>query len=395
MEKRSSFVMGILCGVCLTLMVSLGVKAAAGELSLNVLTSGSSQDSSELTLNENRIARKLQTIEGIINDYFYGDIDSEQVEAYIYKGLIAGLEDTYAAYYTGEELAQLKESTSGTYEGIGVTVMQDAETGDVTIVQCYENTPAFEAGLQAGDVIRKINQESVDGMDLNTVVSLIKTSEGDSVMITVSRDGGELDIPVERETVEVPTVKSEMLDGNIGYLQITEFDTVTVEQFIAAKEELEAEGMEKLIVDLRDNLGGTLDSVCDILREILPKGLIVYTQDKNGERTEYSCDGEKELQIPMAVLINGYSASASEIFAGAVKDYGIGTLVGTTTYGKGIVQKTVGLSDGSAVKLTIAKYFTPLGNDIHGKGIEPDIEIEAEEGQTDHQLQAAIDALNK
>jgi len=194
-----------------------------------------------------------------------------------------------------------------------------------------------------------------------------------------------------------------MLEGKTGYIAITEFDTITEEQFNTALAELEAQGMEKLIIDLRNNLGGVLQTVCNMLEQMLPEGLIVYTENKDGERTEYKSDGKHQFQKPLAVLINENSASASEIFAGAIKDYGIGTLVGTTTYGKGIVQRIVNLDDGTAVKLTIAKYYTPNGNDIHGKGIEPDVEVELNdnlkqkteiEKEEDNQLQKAIEILS-
>ena len=238
------------------------------------------------------------------------------------------------------------------------------------------------------------------------MVNEIKTGEKDAIELTVRREGEteEQTILLTRRAVDIPTVTSEMLENNIGYLEISEFDTVTLEQFQEAKASLEEQGMEKLIVDLRNNPGGNLSTVVDILKEILPEGLIVYTEDRYGERTEYSCDGEKELTIPLAVLINGESASASEIFAGAVKDYGIGTLVGTTTFGKGIVQRIVELSDGTAVKLTIAKYYTPKGNNIHEKGIEPDVEVELDKEleqlitipkDQDNQLQKAIEVLEE
>ncbi|MDO5423601.1 MAG: S41 family peptidase [Eubacteriales bacterium] len=407
MEKRSSFLTGAMCGICLTLLLLLGVRfgtEAAQRQELSAAIDETEGESEKLNLDLEQSSQKIQAIEEIINEYFYDEVDAEKVEDYLYKGLIAGLGDPYAAYYTEEELASMLESTSGEYDGIGVTVTQDQQTGEVTIVKCYENTPAAEVGLLPGDIITKVNDEETSAMDLNNVVSLIKTAEGETVKITIEREGSaeELVFYVERRKVEIPTVEYEMLENQIGYIRIAEFDTVTEEQFLAAKEALESQGMEKLIIDLRSNLGGVLDTVCEILREILPEGLIVYTEDKNGVRENFECDGTKELQIPLAVLINGYSASASEIFAGAVKDYGIGTLVGTTTYGKGIVQQTIRLSDGSAVKLTIAKYFTPLGQDIHGKGIEPDVEVELDEAlanqieitkEEDNQLQKAIEVL--
>lgn len=283
---------------------------------------------------------------------------------------------------------------------------QNRTTGMVVIVRCYEGTPSAESGLLPGDVLYSVNDTQVTGMDLTEVVSMIKTEPGDTVKIEVAREGEEdyLSFDVPRAPIEVPTVEYEMLDGKIGYIEIVEFDTVTEAQFSNALDDLEEQGMEKLIIDLRNNPGGVLGTVCNMLEQILPKGLIVYTEDKNGNRTEYKSDGSHEFKKPLAVLVNGNSASASEIFAGAVKDYGIGTLVGTKTFGKGIVQRIISLNDGTGIKLTVAKYFTPKGNDIHQVGIEPDVEVELDEAlkqkvtiekSEDNQLQKAIEILGQ
>ena len=340
----------------------------------------------------------------MINEYYYNDVDEEKVVDWMYKGLMAGLDDPYAAYYTEEELTSVTNDINGSYEGIGATLSKDSETGEITVVSCYEDTPAEEAGMLPGDTILTMNGESVQDMELSDMVSAIQSGEYDTITFTIKREGSneELSITVEPRVVDVPTVESEMLENKIGYIKVTEFDNVTVDQFRNAKETLTSQGMEKLIIDLRNNPGGNLKTVLAMLDEILPEGLVVYTEDKNGERTEYYCDGENELQIPLVVLVNSQSASASEIFAGAVKDYGIGTLVGETTYGKGIVQMDVNLSDGTAMKLTVSKYFTPNGNDIHEVGIEPDVEVALEEGleqmvtipkDQDNQLQKAIEIL--
>ena len=189
-----------------------------------------------------------------------------------------------------------------------------------------------------------------------------------------------------------------MLDSNIAYIQIAQFEDVTGDQFTEQIAKAREDGMKALILDLRNNPGGTLTSVIEVARQLLPKGLIVYTEDKNGERDEYKCDGSHELEVPMVVLVNENSASASEILSGAIKDYGIGTLLGTTTFGKGIVQKVFGITDGSAVKLTISHYYTPNGNDIHGVGIEPDETLDLDVDQylkdgTDNQLERATEIL--
>ena len=411
MSDGKKFGKGFLCGV----FASAAIAAAgfgivrgvdhAGRDAQGLTAVEKSGAVSELHLDTNKIESKIEKIEEVINENYLNDVDAGEVEAQIYKGLLNGLGDSYAAYYTEEELQKLQESTSGEYKGIGAKLSQDPETGIVTVVTCFEGAPAEKAGLLPGDIIYSVNDTEITGMDLTDVVSLIKTAEGKTVHMEIVRDGEDdyLGVDVERAEVSVPTVAYKMLKDHIGYIAISEFDAVTVDQFSEALARLEEQGMEKLIIDLRNNLGGLLQACCDMLRQILPEGMIVYTEDKYGEREEYTCDGTHEFTKPMAVLVNGYSASAAEIFSGAVKDYGIGTLVGTTTFGKGIVQSIVYLEDGTAVKLTISKYFTPNGTDIHEKGIEPDVTVELDESlknkvtiteEEDNQLQKAIEILN-
>jgi len=411
MENNKRFLNGVLCGVFVTIIFGMilfyGNDRLREYVSVSAETEEISVENSGNILNIDKadIQKKVENIEAVINQYYLDNIDSEQVENQMYKGLVAGLGDPYASYYTAEELQKMQESTAGQYVGIGATLTQDKNTGIISIVRCFEGTSSEQAGLLPGDIIYKLNDTEVTGMDLNTVVTMIKTEEGATIRLSIARDGETdyLEFDVERQEVKIPTVTYEMLEGKTGYIAITEFDTITEEQFNTALAELEAQGMEKLIIDLRNNLGGVLQTVCNMLEQMLPEGLIVYTENKDGERTEYKSDGKHQFQKPLAVLINENSASASEIFAGAIKDYGIGTLVGTTTYGKGIVQRIVNLADGTAVKLTIAKYYTPNGNDIHGKGIEPDVEVELNdnlkqktelEKEEDNQLQKAIEILS-
>ena len=410
MEKDNRFMKGFLSGLCAMFILAGVLLFVKGEMIKREQkaseTLHETENTDTLHLDQEKVERKLNNIEDVINQYYLDEIDQNEVESWMYKGLIAGLGDTYAAYYTKEELQKTTEATSGSYKGIGAVLTQDRTTGLVTIVRCYEGTPSAEAGLLPGDVIYSINDTAVTGTDLTEVVSMIKTEPGDTVKIEVVREGEDdyLSFDVGRAAIEVPTVNSEMLEGKIGYIEITEFDTITETQFAEALQSLENQGMEKLIIDLRNNPGGVLSTVCNMLEQILPEGLIVYTEDKDGNRTEYKSKGGNEFQKPLAVLVNGNSASASEIFAGAVKDYGIGTLVGTKTFGKGIVQRIITLNDGTAVKLTVSKYFTPKGNDIHEKGIEPDVEVELEESlkqkvtiekAEDNQLQKAIEILNQ
>lgn len=320
---------------------------------------------------------KLELIEKIIDTYFYEeDIDREILAEGAYKGMVEALGDPYSQYYTAEELAKLYEDSEGIYYGVGAYVSLDTVTGYAKISGVIAGTPAEEADLHADDIIYMVDGVDVYGMSLQEVVSLIKGEEGTTVHLTLVRDGEEIEKDVMRRQVESPTVVYEMHENGMAYIQITEFDIVTVSQFEEAMMTAREEGMKGLIIDLRSNPGGNLSSVVDICRMLLPEGLIVYTEDRDGRRQEYKCDGKNEIEVPMVVLIDGNSASASEIMAGAIKDYGIGTLIGTTTFGKGIVQRPVEMSDGSAVKLTISSYFTPKGTNIHGIGIEPDVVCE-------------------
>lgn len=346
---------------------------------------------------------KLKEIKALIDRYYLEDVDEDQLEAYTYKGLLAGLGDPYSTYYTKEEYEDLTESMEGVFSGIGAVLQQDADDGTIKVVRVIKDSPAEEAGVKANDILYKIEEKKISSdEDLSEVVSRVKGKEGTNVNLTFLRNEEEMDFTITRKQIENPTVEYEMLDQSIGYIQITEFEEVTVDQFENAMEELEKDGMEKLVLDLRDNPGGLLSSVVSIADQFIGEGMIVYTEDKNGNREEYTADSKEAFDQPLAVLINGNSASASEILAGAIQDYKIGTLVGTTSFGKGIVQSTIKLPDGSALKLTISSYYTPEGRNIHEKGIDPDVEVELDESledqssikkSEDNQLQKAIEVL--
>lgn len=347
---------------------------------------------------------KADAIQSIIDEYFYFDSDESVMTESVYKGLMEGLDDPYSVYYTPEEYAKLQESTSGEYVGIGVQVQRDPDTGLITMIKPFKGGPAADAGILKGDVLVGVDDLDLlnSDMELSEVVKLIKGEEGSIVKVTVEREGEAepLTFEVIRRTVDNPTVEYEMLDNNIGYISIAEFYEKTAEQYIAAVKDLESQGMKGLIVDVRDNPGGLLASVVDILDFMLPEGKIVYTKDKNGNiLEEYNSTDKESFDLPMVVLANENSASAAEIYTGALKDYKMATIVGQNTFGKGIVQRLFPLQDGSCVKLTISKYFTPNGNDIHKVGIAPDIEVELPdelkkeievEKSQDTQLQAAI-----
>ena len=388
--KHGTYVKGVATGVVLTVLAGGGIKAVQ-------------YCRSDEILSDLAFTQKIKYLENMIDEEYLGEISTDKLEEGVYAGLIYGLGDVYSRYYTKDEYEQESVTTEGSYVGIGVA-MQKYTAGGVQIVECYKGSTAEEAGIKVDDVITAINGEDITDTELQDVVSMIKDNEDKDVVLTVQRKGEDTqEITVKVSNVELPSVFGEMLDENTGYIQITEFKGVTVEQYEAVFADLKEQGMERLVVDLRDNPGGLLNVVCDILRDILPEGLIVYTEDKNGNRSEETCDGKNPLDMPLAVLVNGNSASASEIFAGAVKDYGLGTIVGTTTYGKGVVQSIRQLSDGSAVKLTIANYYTPKGNSINKTGIQPDVEVELSPEllnqeeithEEDNQLQAALNSLN-
>ena len=332
-------------------------------------------------------------------------MDDEDLGQGLDKGLLEGVGDTYTAYYTPEEYESLMVSATSSLSGIGVVLQQDPDTLQVTVAHVYEGSPAEKAGILANDSVVQVEDIRANTMELSELVTHIRGEKGTVVHLKLYRKGesGYLDVEVTRDIVDVPTVSGEMLQDDIGYIMIVEFGEKTGEEFAKEVTELEKQGMKSLIVDLRDNPGGMVNSVTEILDQILPEGVTVWTQDKNGNKKEYTSDAAC-MDYPMAVLINGNSASSSEIFAGAIRDYKYGTLIGTKTFGKGIVQSIRKLSDGSAIKLTTAKYFTPNGENIHGEGIEPDIELEYEyldpdaekyDKMDDNQILKAIEVLSK
>lgn len=404
MENKKQFFGGVAVGV-----IAAAVVAGGAVFANQALTKASDEkkaESGELNLTGSAVQEKLGEIENLVEKYYLNDIDTEEVENYLYKGMIAGLDDAYGAYYTKEEYQSMKDSTNGSYYGIGVEMTQNMTTGIITITRVFDDSPAEEAGLLPGDVLYKVSDTEVTGEDLTKVVTMVKGADGTTVAIEIAREGESdyLTFEVERRMIELVTVKHKMLDGNIGYIAISSFDDVTVNQFMEALDDLENQGETALIIDLRNNGGGLVSTACSILDRLLPEGLIVYTEDKYGNREEMTSDAENYFDKPLAVLVNGNSASASEIFAGAIKDYGTGTLVGTQTFGKGIVQKIYPLSDGTAVKLTVSKYYTPKGNNIHEIGITPDVEVELNEEvanevtipeDQDNQLQKAIEILSE
>ncbi len=360
---------------------------------------GNNGDFASNSISEEDVEDKLDQINGLIENYYlYEDeIDEDALIDGIYSGYASALGDPYTEYYDKEETQALLETTSGEFSGIGATMSMGVDSGEITIVNVYKDSPADKAGLQEGDILYQVDDKETAGEDLDTVVSWIKGEQGTDVTLHVLRNGEEIEATATRDIIEIQTVDYEMKDGQIGYIAVSEFDDVTYEQFKTALDDLEAQGMQGLVIDLRGNPGGNLSTVTDMLKLLLPEGTIVSTKDKYGNTEEITCDGSNEFTKPLAVLVNQYSASASEIFSGAIQDYGIGQIVGMTTYGKGVVQQLMDLGDGTYLKITIAEYYTPSGRSINGVGVEPDVEEEyeydSENPEADNQLDRALEVV--
>lgn len=422
---KSKFIPGIIVGMLCSLLILTGVYLGTdfgktqqkGDVNSGTVSptpiseqeeghsSGSLLDGNAAVNTSGTLDFKAQQIQQLIDEYFLYDVSEEDYETAIYRALMNACNDPYSTYYTDEEYKLLQDTNNGTYCGIGCMVSQNRSTMLITVVKVFRGSPAEKAGIKAGDVIYMVDGVDITSQDANLVVSKMKGEEGTDVVITVYREGESdfLDFNLTRAFVQNETIETERIqeDGHkLGMITVTEFEKVTKQQFFDAIEELTAWGAEGLIIDLRDNPGGLLDVVVDMLDPLLPEGVTVYTQDKNGEKEIYSSDANV-LELPLAVLINGHSASASEIFAGAIQDYGVGTLIGTQSFGKGIVQTIISFQDGSAIKMTIADYYTPMGRNIHGVGISPDLIVELPEGtsasnvsrEQDTQYAAAVHVL--
>ncbi len=388
MRHQKRFWQGALCGA-LAVLLGLGLVSCAGRLPFFGKEEAVSQETKE----------KLSGIQALIQKEYIGEVDEDALQTGICQGYVGALGDPYSAYYDEEQTSALMETTQGEYGGIGVVLTQNLDTGVTTASSVYEDSPAMKAGMKDGDIIYQVEGRDVSGMALEEISGSIKGEKGTTVEITVLRgeEREEVTLTITRDTIQAETVKTRMLEDEIGYLAISEFDSVTLEQYREGLAELTAQGMEGLIVDLRGNPGGNLDTVCEILDLMLPEGLIVYTEDKDGNRQEFTSDEAQEVQVPLAVLVDGNSASASEIYAGAIQDYGIGQIVGTKTYGKGVVQTIYDLKDGTSLKLTVAEYFTPNGRNIDGEGITPDVEVtyqrDENDPEADNQLDRAVETL--
>ncbi len=402
-KETLSYIKGVLMGVivtvtCFVVLVTVGLYT--GRLDLNsAIKTGSSQVTDEQA---EKIKDKVNLLSAYIDKYYLNNIDYEKMADSIYKGILNGLDDKYAAYYTKDEYKDISEKASGVFCGIGAYMSQNSKTGVLTIIGVVSGGPAEKAGVKKGDILVEVDGENIENKDISYIVSKVKGKEGTSVEIALQRKNAAqlLKMKIERKVIRDNTVSHKMLDNNIGYISVSGFEEVTEKQFIKAVDDLENKGEKGLIIDLRDNGGGLLNTAIGMLDRLLPKELVVYTKDKQGMAQEYYTKDKQEVNVPIVILVNGNSASASEVFSGALKDYGKAKLIGTKTFGKGIVQSSFELQDKTAIKFTTSKYYTPKGNNIHGKGFEPDMKVEytgkmtklKETGiKVDNQVEAALD----
>lgn len=380
---------------------------------------GGSGSSSNGKFNENskEVTDKTAEIEKIIDNYFYFDQNEEKREESYYDGIMKGLDDPYSVYYTKEEYEKMMEDDSGSFEGIGATVSKNLDKGTVYIVKPIEGSPAEKAGLLPNDVIIAVDDLVVTSdMELDYVVDHIRGEKGSEVTLKIYREGESdfLFIKIKRDTIENKTVEYEMLDNNIGYIKVEQFIETTADMYIEAVDSLQKQGAKGLVVDMRDNPGGLVTAVMKMVDYMVDddataegaseKGVLLETRNKDDKVMDrIDCSDKHKVDLPVVILVNGNSASAAEIFTGCLRDYKLAKIVGTNTYGKGIVQSVIKLSDGSAVKVTIAKYFLPSGDDIHKKGVAPDKEVELDESlkkkvtiehSEDNQLQEALKEFN-
>ena len=378
---RKGFILGVVSAAILVIGIGAGIYFAMPN---------------DTTVSE-MSAKKMTLMEQLVDAYYFGKIDKSKMTEGTYKGLIEGLDDPYSEYFTKEEYKDLQQESSGKYVGIGALVTQDDKNGIISIVKVLDKSPAKKAGLKKDDIIAQVDGKDVTGKELTKVVSKMKGKEDTKVTLKIldSKTAKYKTVTLVRKSVDSPSVDSKIIDkkNNIGYIAISEFDQNTAEQFEKHIKKLKKQKVKGIIFDLRYNPGGLYDTVVKMLDDILPEGVIVFTKDKNGNREEEKSDA-KCLKLPMVVLQNEGSASAAEIFSGAIQDFKAGTIVGTKSYGKGVVQNTFPFSDGSALKLTIKKYYTPSGKNINGKGITPDVKVE-NDAKTDKQLNVAKSILAK
>ncbi len=393
-EKKyhsGKFILGIIVGV----IVTMGLNALVGVYNENI---------GYVFARDMQYEEKVKAIYNILEENYVDEVVEEDLEEMMYRGLVAGLNDPYSEYMSKENFESFIESASGTYYGIGAVVSPTEEDNKILVVTPYENCPAYNAGVRSGDKIIEVNGTEVFGDKLEEAVTMMKGPKGTEVEVTIEKPDGSIEtVVIVRDEIVMETIEESLLQDNLGYIKISGFDEKTEEQFNIAYEGLLEQNIEGLVIDLRNNPGGLLHIVANITDRLIPKGFITYTEDKKGNK-DYIYSNDEEIEIPLVVLVNGNSASASEVLSGAVQDTGKGILVGEQTFGKGLVQRAFTLQDGSAIKTTISRYYTPNGVCIHGEGIVPDYVVEMSDEDTanlndltfeeDVQLKKAIEVLN-
>lgn len=379
-------------GLCLLVYLSFSVGNATGKRTS--------------IANENGIPlAKINKIENLIDQYYLFDIDKNKQQEGAVEGYVKALGDPYSEFLTKEEMDSLNQQTEGEYAGVGI-VVTPSETGAITVVSAIKGSPAFEKGIKKDDIILKINGKDYNASQMNDAVKVMKGKPNTDVKLTIARMENKtskiFDVNITRRMISLTTVNSQKI-GDIGYINITQFDRKTDKEFIEQYENLKKQNVKSIVLDLRNNPGGLLDSTVKIADYLLPQGVIVKTVDKNKKEDVQKSDASEQ-NLPMVVLVNGSSASASEILTGALKDYKKATIVGEKTFGKGIVQTIIPMDKGEGLKLTISEYFSPNGNKIHKQGVKPDVEIKLDEKakgigvefmNEDNQLQKALEILNK
>lgn len=370
-SKKKAIIYGVLLVVITFLITS----------TLNIALGGKVVISKE-TYEAYKKYNKMIALEELVKDDFYQKTSDEKLVDGAIKGMFSGLDDKYSQYYTKAEFEKLKEQTSGSFVGIGVYISPTSDDDHITIIAPIAGSPAEKSGIKAGDKILKVDGKVVSAQNSDEAITMIKGKKGTEVELTIKRGEQILDVNVKRDEIVSKTVEGKVLDDNIGYIKITSFSEHTNKEFEKTLNTLKQSGIKGLVIDLRDNPGGLLNVCKDIADSLIGEGTIVYTKDNKGN-TEYLKSDKEKLGLPIAVLTNEGSASASEILTGAIIDNKAGISVGTTTFGKGLVQSVRELKDGTGYKLTTAQYFTPSGEYINGKGIKPTIEEKDEEKQLD------------
>lgn len=388
MQNKKTFALGMLLGMAIMLGVSFGI----GPVRSHVVWGRHMPPDA-----------KVLEIYRVLESYSIVPINRDVLLDSMYQGMLEGVGDPYTYYFNREALAVFLERNAGSYAGVGMVVTMDLEDNKVTVVTVFSGSPAEEAGLLPGDKLIWVDGEDMIGKRVDEVTSRVRGIPGSTVRLRVLRGEETINVMLTRQQIYIPTVSHRMLDGDIGLLRIESFDQITITQFSEAYIDLRNQGMRGMIIDLRNNPGGSLDTVVHISNLLLPEGVILYTEDSRGNRRYYRSQSGNRIDEPLVILVNGGSASASEVLTGAVRDHGVGTVVGQQTFGKGVVQSLITLSDGSAVKVTTSRYYTPNGISIHGEGIRPDFIVEVDretammsarlELEDDIQLQKAISVM--